>query len=105
MALSRQRLELAGELPGRAAGVLLAQQFDSLDWGDANSLASGVAVIVAMLADGERPPAWMAACGRPIVAIRRGAAYADFEKARADCDRLQAALAPEFDLAGYFVAK
>lgn len=101
--LSRERLELARELPGRAAGVLLAQHFDSLDWGDADSLASGAAVIVAMLDEGERPPAWMATCGRPVVAIRRGAAYADFEEARAACDRLQAELAPEFDLAGYFV--
>jgi hypothetical protein len=101
--LSRERLELARELPGRAAGILPAQQFDSLNWGDANSIASGVAVIVAMLADGERPPAWMAACGRPVVAIRLGTAYADFEEARAACNRLQAALAPEFDLAGYFV--
>ena len=101
--LSRERLELARELPGRAAGVLLAQQFDSLDWGDANSLATGVAVIVAMLADGERPPAWMRTCGRPVVAIRCRAAYAGFEEARAACDRLQAELAPEFDLAGYFV--
>jgi hypothetical protein len=101
--LSRERLELARELPGRAAGVLLAQQFDSLAWGDANSMASGVAVIVAMLADGERPPAWMATCGRPVVATRRGTAYADFEEARAACDSLQAELAPEFDLAGYFV--
>jgi hypothetical protein len=101
--LSRERLELTRELPGRAAGVLLAQQFESLDWGDANSLASGVAVIVAVLADGERPPAWMATCGRPVVAIRRGEAYVDFEQARIGCDRLQAELAPEFDLAGYFV--
>jgi hypothetical protein len=31
-------------------------------------------------------------------------AYADFDEARAACDRLQAELAPEFDLAGYFVA-
>jgi hypothetical protein len=102
--LSRERLESARELPGRAAGVLLAQQFDSLDWGDENSLTSGVAVVVAMLNASERPPAWMAACGRPVVAIRRGAAYADFEHARIGCDRLQAELAPEFDLAGYFVS-
>jgi hypothetical protein len=102
--LSRERLESARELPVKAAGVLLAQQFDSLDWGDANSLASGVAVVVAMLNESERPPAWMAACGRPVVAIRRGAAYADFEQARIGCDRLQAELAPEFDLAGYFVS-
>lgn len=103
--LSRERLELARELPGRAAGILLAQRFDSLDWGDANFVTGGVGVIVAALDEGERPPGWMATCARPVVAIRRGAAYADFEQARASCDRLQAALAPEFDLAGYLVAK
>lgn len=103
LALSRERLELARELPCGASGILLAQRFDSLDWDDANSMANGVAVIVAALDDGERPPAWMATCGRPVVAIRRGATYADFQQARAGCDRLQAELAPEFDLAGYFM--
>ncbi len=105
MALSRERLELTRELPSGARGILLAQRFDSRDWDDANSMANGVGVIVATLDDGERPPAWMASCGRPVVAIRGGATYADFVEARAGCDRLQADLAPEFDLAGYFVAR
>lgn len=52
----------------------------------------------------ERPPAWLAWCDRPLIAIRRGVRYANFHEARAACDRLQAELAPEFDLAGYFVA-
>ncbi|MBA3483569.1 MAG: hypothetical protein H0T51_17315 [Pirellulales bacterium] len=50
-----------------------------------------------------RPPAWLANCGKPVVAIRSGQAYSDFYQARAACDRLQAELAPEFNLAGYFV--
>jgi hypothetical protein len=41
---------------------------------------------------------------RPIIAIRRGAAYSDFGEARLACDRLQADLAPQFNLAGYFVS-
>jgi hypothetical protein len=53
---------------------------------------------------GERPPAWLAESGKPVIAIRRGVSYADFHEARAACDQLQADLAPEFDLAGYFVA-
>ena len=105
LALSRERLELARELPGGASEILLAQRFDSLDWDDANSVANGISVIVAAINQGERPPAWMAVCGRPVVAIRRGGTYADLEQARAGCDRLQAELAPEFDLAGYIVAK
>jgi hypothetical protein len=103
LALSRERLELVRELPGRASGILLAERLDSHGWDDANSVANGISVIVAALNQGERPPAWMASCGRPVVAIRRGGTYADFEQARAGCDRLQAELAPEFDLAGYFV--
>jgi hypothetical protein len=104
LTLTRAQLELAKTFPSRAAGILLAQRFDSLDGGDANSVASGVGAIAALLDEGERPPAWMATCGRPVVATRRGAAYADFEQARIGCDRLQAELAPEFDLAGYFVS-
>jgi hypothetical protein len=48
----------------------------------------------------EAPSKW----NKPVIAIRRGVTYADFHEARAACDRLQAELAPEFDLAGYFVA-
>lgn len=40
----------------------------------------------------------------PVLAIRAGQAYADFAEARRQCDQLQAELAPEYDLAGYFVA-
>jgi len=52
----------------------------------------------------ERPPSWIAKAPRPVIVIRRGEDYADLTAARAACDRLQAELAPEFDLAGYFVA-
>jgi hypothetical protein len=50
----------------------------------------------------ERPPAWVAQCGKPAVAIRSTASFADFRGARETCDRLQADLAPQFNLAGYF---
>lgn len=61
-------------------------------------------LFAAEFAAGERPPAWLATCGKPVIAISRGVAYADFYEARTACDRLQADLAPEFNLAGYFVA-
>ena len=61
-------------------------------------------VIAVELSAGERPPARLAHCGKPVIAVRRGASYADVHEARAACDRLQADLAPQFDLAGYFVA-
>ena len=54
------------------------------------------------LADGERPPAWLATCNKPVIAIRKETGC-EIGSARAACDRLQAELAPEFDLAGYFV--
>ena len=60
-------------------------------------------VIAVDLESDTRPPSWLANCGKPVVAIRSGQAYADFYEARAACDRLQAELAPEFNLAGYFV--
>lgn len=60
-------------------------------------------LIAVELQAGERPPAWIADCGRPVIAIRRSETYADFYAARAACDELQAEFAPEFDLAGYFV--
>ncbi len=60
-------------------------------------------VILVELNAGERPPHWLANTEKPVIVIRRGEDYADFTAARAACDRLQAELAPEFDLAGYFV--
>lgn len=54
---------------------------------------------------GARPPASIASYSKPVIVIRRGAPYADFIEARAACDRLQAELAPEFNLAGYFVSR
>jgi hypothetical protein len=60
-------------------------------------------VIVFELAPGERPPAWAATVEKPVIAIRRGGTYPELAAARRGCDCLQAELAPEFDLAGYFV--
>ena len=71
-----------------------AYGFAAADWAD---------VIVIELHETERPPAWAATCAKPVIAIRRGEAYAELAEARRGCDRLQAVLAPQFDLAGYFV--
>lgn len=54
------------------------------------------------LTSGERPPSWLATCGKPVIAIRKDAT-SEISTARAGCDSLQAELTPEFDLAGYFV--
>jgi hypothetical protein len=101
--LRREQLESTHELRSMGRPLLLAQECDPLEWNKANSVAAVSNVVVALLRAGERPPPWTATCGQPVVAIRRGGTYADFQQARAACDRLQAELAPEFDLAGYFV--
>lgn len=98
----RRSLSATASRAAKAAGILLAQTYDGSNWSDAESLSPDASLIAATLAEGERPPAWMASCGRPVVAIRRTPAYADLRQGRAACDRLQAELAPEFDLAGYF---
>jgi hypothetical protein len=59
-------------------------------------------VIGVELQPGTRPPSWIADCGKPAIAMAAAGTYADFHAARVACDHLQAALAPEFDLAGYF---
>ena len=51
-----------------------------------------------------QPLEWTSMLSRPIIAIRRGVDFSNLQEARSACDRLQAELAPEFDLAGYFVA-
>lgn len=54
------------------------------------------------LEQGQRPPAWATGYGRPVLALRLGE-RGEIRTARRRCDRLQAELAPEFNLAGYFV--
>ncbi len=60
-------------------------------------------IVLVELNAGEQPPHWLAITDKPVIVIRRGEDYSDFAAARAACDHLQAELAPEFDLAGYFV--
>jgi len=59
-------------------------------------------LIAVELAPGEIPPQWLAACGKPVLAIRLNQ-QTSLPEARRKCDALQAELAPDFDLAGYFV--
>jgi hypothetical protein len=59
-------------------------------------------IYVIELQPGERPPPWAAACDKPVIVIRKDPDR-EIRTARAGCDMLQTELAPEFDLAGYFV--
>jgi hypothetical protein len=96
--------DATGEKLGPSAAPLLAAVVQP------TSVESSVAdhpwadVLAVELAIDERPPAWLATCGKPVIAIRRGAIYAAVHGVRTACDRLQGDLAPEFNLAGYFVA-
>jgi hypothetical protein len=71
---------------------------------NANECESAIScdAYVSELRPGERPPAWAATCDKPVIVIRKDP-EAEIRTARASCDKLQAELAPEFDLAGYFV--
>ena len=60
-------------------------------------------VIVVELDGTATPPAWVSQIDRPVLAVRNGGQLSDFVEARRHCDRLQSDLAPQFDLAGYFV--
>jgi hypothetical protein len=61
-----------------------------------------VQVVIIELGSGERPPAWASTCDKPVIVLRKDPEV-EIKTARASCDRLQAELAPQFDLAGYFV--
>ena len=66
--------------------------------------ADWLKAIIVELEHGESLPSAFSKLNKPIIAVRRGVEFSDMCQARAACDRLQADLAPEFDLAGYFVA-
>jgi hypothetical protein len=87
----------------RRMNLLLAQRLRAADHPKPGDVETAADVVAIELTAEERPPSWIASLSKPVIAIRSGRAYADFYEARAACDRLQAELAPEFDLAGYFV--
>ena len=80
--------------------MLLAQDVYT---GKPDVAAERAPLLAIELGPAERPPVWLAHCGRPVLAIRRGADSAQAGDVRRRCDLLQAELAPEFDFAGYFV--
>jgi hypothetical protein len=90
---------------GRQAGMLVANGVRAAAEPSPADARLSPNLLVVELSPGERPPAWVASSRCPVIAVRRGAAYADFTGARAACDQLQADLAPEFNLAGYFVSR
>ncbi len=51
----------------------------------------------------ETPPVWASQKTKPAIAIRKRQEQVEIAEVRAHCDQLQADLAPDFDLAGYFV--
>ena len=115
------RKETVKSMPGRhswhpsVAGLLLTEdpgrQFLSPNGamlcgfaaaGSSEPTGDWAQVVVAEFSKGELPDG-LANLVKPVIAIRRADRELDFTAARAACDQLQADLAPEFDLAGYFV--
>ena len=80
--------------------VRIARIVDQVECLDEASWANVIAIEID---ETESPPDWAATCEKPVIAIRRSGDYADLANARRQCDRLQADLAPQFDLAGYIV--
>jgi hypothetical protein len=101
--LTREQIAADRVRAARRMNLLLAQRIKADDRTVEADVAASADLIAVELAEGDRPPAWMAKVSKPVIAIRQGRAYADLYEARAACDRLQAELAPEFDFAGYFV--
>jgi hypothetical protein len=101
--LNREQIVEDHTRAARRMNLLLAQHIRADDRTIETHVAASADVVAVELAEGDRPPAWMAKVSKPVIAIRRGRVYADLYEARAACDRLQAELAPEFNLAGYFV--
>ncbi|HEX6963502.1 MAG TPA: hypothetical protein VF175_16665 [Lacipirellula sp.] len=69
-----------------------------------DKIAPWADLIAFELEPGQRPPLWAKGCRKPIIAIRRGRPCDDLSYARRAADLMQAELAPDFDLAGYFAA-
>ncbi|NOY41914.1 MAG: hypothetical protein GXP26_08770 [Planctomycetes bacterium] len=61
-------------------------------------------VLAIELNAGERPPAWLAGVEQPTIALRRNVSEDQLQEPRRCCEMLQAELAPDFSLAGYFVS-
>lgn len=82
-------------------GILNGAKLDAGN-GNVPADAADAQLLLGDLANDERPPAVLATSNQPVLALRRKPAFATFSEARTACDRLQAELAPEFNLAGYF---
>ncbi len=93
--------QLAGSQGARPRNSLLGMVCNATDSWDSISLLP-FDLLAVELQPSESPPSWSATCGKPVLAIRLGSGQ-NIAQARRDCDRLQAELAPAFDLAGYFV--
>ena len=92
------------QLRGASRTSSLLAQSISTSTSELEAAAADCDLYAIELSPDESPPAWLATCNKPVLAIRRGESHADLSAARAGCDRLQSDLAPQFDFSGYFVA-
>jgi|GEM_PF-1350808 len=97
--------------PGQAlpAGLPMLQLLDTTARETGPEIASEIkpwATGVWVETDGPRRlPDGLATIDKPILVIRRSQQEVNLATVRGNCDRLQADLAPRFDLAGYFVGE
>lgn len=90
--------QVAGDQP-LPTGLVMVHPLDTSN-GEMASWTDGVLVAT------DPPhslPDWLTEVDKPVLAIRRGPPDICLATVRQACDRLQADLAPRFDLAGYFV--
>jgi hypothetical protein len=90
--------QVAGDQP-LPAGLMMVHPLDTSN-GEMAPWSDGVLVAT------DAPhalPDWLAEVDKPVLALRRGPPDMCLATVRQACDRLQADLAPRFDLAGYFV--
>lgn len=83
-------------------GLLLAQAVGPND--GASTIEPWANLVIVELNENETPGSDLASCDKPMVAVQRNNSNIAIENIRSECDKLQARLAPEFSLAGYFVS-
>lgn len=103
--LLREEQLQAAALDARTGGPLLGQWFDPNTDATADVVVPAASFLACSLPNDARPPGSLAASAKPLIAIRTAPSHAGIEQARAAADRLQADLAPEFNLAGYFARR
>jgi hypothetical protein len=85
------------------AGLPVLHPLDISSGKVASKIASWADGVLVEMVNSDRLPDWLATLDKPVLAIRRDQQDVCLATVRRTCDRLQSDLAPQFDLAGYFI--